>query len=89
MWAVDSIRCQPSVTQIKMLALAAQGKTREEIGRILFLSPNTVKNYLADVREMLSARNNTHAVALCIVYGHLVVDGETHQVSAPELELAA
>lgn len=79
---------QPSATQIKMLALAARGKTREEIALALSYSPWTVKTYLEEVRGLLGAANNTHAVALAIVAGHLQIDAAHGRVTAVELEFS-
>lgn len=80
--------CQPSTAQIRILVLCAQGHTREEIGRELCISPWTVKTHLDALRAELGARNITHAVAICVVTGHLLVDPLTKKISSPEVELA-
>jgi DNA-binding CsgD family transcriptional regulator len=80
---------QPTATQIKIVALAAQGLTTERVAQLLHLSKWTVKEYQDDLRKLLGATNIAHAVALCIVAGHLRVDHENHCVSAVELELVA
>lgn len=82
------IRTDAQVTkrQLVILSFCADGYSREEIGRKLFLSPETVKKDLDFLREELGARNVTHALAICIVAGHLVVRDDC--VEAPENALA-
>lgn len=87
---------QPTATEIKVIALFAQGLTREEVGRKLFISPLTVRDHLKNLREKLSeglpegqrVTNVTHCVSLCIVLGHLQIDSDHGRVTALELELA-
>jgi DNA-binding CsgD family transcriptional regulator len=67
---------RPNHRQLEIIQLYAVGKTREEIADELYLSRNTVKWYLADLRERLGARNTVHAVVLCISAGYLHVDAE-------------
>lgn len=76
---------RPSPTQMQVLALCAQGKSREEIGRALFLSPWTVKNYLDRARDRLGAVNVTHALAICMVREYLRVDPVLGEVVVTEI----
>lgn len=84
---MESPTAQLTPMQMRMLALCAQGLGREEIGATLFLSPWTVKRYLSDARELLHARNNTHAVAICILAGDLGVVDFEFDVAEVETEL--
>ena len=82
---------RPAPRHLKALALYAQGLTREEVGRELIVSPETVKAYLSQACELLDARNSRHAVTLCIARGYLCVDcrTETAYVPAPLDDLVA
>jgi DNA-binding NarL/FixJ family response regulator len=83
---------QPTTMEIKVITLAAQGKSREEIGRELFISPWTVRHYLDSLRNRLGTggkplTNVTHCLAVCIVQGHLQIDPINNCITAAELEL--
>lgn len=85
MGLVDDPR--PTALQLQMICMCAAGKTREEIGRELILSPHTVKTYLDRLREMIGARNITHAVVICISRGYLHVDLEASPTSIDRLRV--
>ena len=57
--------------QIDVLTHVADGRTTEEIARLLELSPHTVKNYLERIYERLGARDRTQAVAIALREGVL------------------
>lgn len=78
MLVVDSPR--PTPRQLDVLALAALGYTREEIGRELFISPWTVKVDLDQLRARISARNVAHALSICLMLGLLQVDARARAV---------
>lgn len=48
----------------RVMKWVAYGKSNEEIGQILGLSPATVKGHVQRVLEKLGASNRTHAVAM-------------------------
>ena len=48
--------------QLRLLTLAAKGMTYPEIGQVLGIDPNTVRNQLRDARLKLGAKNTSHAV---------------------------
>jgi len=50
----------------RVISLAAEGLTREEIGEQLSISVNGVGKHLDNIYCKLGARNVTHAVALAI-----------------------
>lgn len=52
-----------------MLTLAADGMTKDEIGRTLFIMEATVRRHMTDLREKLGARNTAHAVAIAVRRG--------------------
>lgn len=74
----------PTQRQLEILALHAEGLTRQEIGARLFLSPWTVRNQIVAVRERLGAENTLQALAICIARGYLCVDGRTERVYIPQ-----
>lgn len=49
---------------MEVLVLIAQGKTNEEIARILFLSPETIKSHVRHLLGKLNAANRAHAVGI-------------------------
>ena len=61
--------------QLQVLELMAEGYTAEEVGKMMFLSPKTVKKHTAEARWHLRARNTTHAVTLCYRMGLLSITG--------------
>jgi DNA-binding CsgD family transcriptional regulator len=76
--------------QLEVLSLSAQGLTRDEVGRVLHISPHTVKDHIDDARARLGARNVAHAFSICIARGYLCVDGRAECVFIPKpLELVA
>jgi two-component system response regulator DevR len=50
----------------RVLALVAEGKTNKEVGELLGLSDNTVKNYLGSVFEKLHLKRRSQAAAFYV-----------------------
>jgi len=63
-----------TVRQCEILALAALGSTNEEIAFELDLTVETVKHHLKRILPRLGARNRTHAVALAVDRGFVVLE---------------
>ena len=55
--------------ELECLAWSAMGKSVDEIGLILFLSPETVRIYLKRINKKLRAQNRAHAVAKAMALG--------------------
>jgi DNA-binding CsgD family transcriptional regulator len=55
--------------EIRVLALSAEGKTSEEIARILGLAKRTVDEHATTAEHKLHAASRAHAVALAIKAG--------------------
>ena len=57
--------------QTEVLFWAAQGRTNQEIGRILAVAPRTVEAYLSDVYKKLGVENRFAAIrcALTLLWG--------------------
>ncbi len=55
----------------RVLRLAAEGKVNKQIATELGLSPLTVKNHVARIRERLKAADKAHAVAIALRSGLL------------------
>jgi len=49
-----------------VLCLIADGRSNDEIGRELFISPQTVRTYVRKAMAKLQARNRTQAVATAL-----------------------
>jgi two-component system response regulator DesR len=61
-WETDD--CPLTPREIEILSLAARGRNVADIAAELFLSPGTVRNYLAAVVTKLNARNRVHAIRI-------------------------
>lgn len=59
---------KPHLTEreASVLRLVAGGYSNKEIGRSLFLSEGTIKNYVSDILLKLDCRDRTHAVLKAI-----------------------
>jgi len=68
--------------EIEVMTLTAKGKTRGEISRILSLSEETVKDYIARACRKLDAVNKTHAVALAVMLGLITPCGQRTPANA-------
>ena len=49
-----------------MLRLLSDGNSNEEIGKILFISPETVRTHVRKAMEKLDADTRTQAVAMAL-----------------------
>ncbi|MFZ2102544.1 MAG: helix-turn-helix transcriptional regulator [Oricola sp.] len=67
--AIDESHPRISTREHSCLAWTAEGKTSEEIGIILDLSPHTVNHYLGSAARKLGASNRMHAVAKAMRLG--------------------
>jgi DNA-binding CsgD family transcriptional regulator len=57
----------------EVVGLASGGMTTDEIANTMHLSPATVRTYLSRAEKKLGARNRTHAVALAVGRGIVVL----------------
>lgn len=55
----------------KVLRLAAEGKTTEEIASLIYLSAGTVRNYLSEASSKLGAKNRVEAARIAKQKGWL------------------
>lgn len=60
-----------------VLRLIAEGLTREEMGKRLNLSVNSIKRYISGLYNKLGAVNRADAIRIAITRGDLSVNGET------------
>jgi len=58
--------------EMQILQLVAQGETSKDIGKLVGLGEQTIKNYLVKIFEKTNARNRAHAVALAAQNGWLL-----------------
>ncbi|WP_340688603.1 response regulator transcription factor [Amycolatopsis coloradensis] len=61
-WGTED--CPLTPREVEILRLAANGHTVADIAAELFLSPGTVRNYLATVVTKLNARNRVDAIRI-------------------------
>lgn len=64
-----SIACNLTEREKEILSMISKGKSNTEIGRELFLSTFTVKNYVSRIIDKLEAKDRTQATAKAIQYG--------------------
>jgi DNA-binding CsgD family transcriptional regulator len=57
--------------EAEVLQLAADGLTNEEIAEKLWISYHTVRHHVKSVIRKLAAKNQQHAVAICLREGHI------------------
>ncbi len=59
---------KPSLTgrEIEVLGLVADGKTSRQIGDLLFISENTVKNHIRNILDKLGLHSRNEAVLYAI-----------------------
>lgn len=55
--------------QIRVLHLAAEGLTNEQIAHQMYLAPKTVGAVVSEAMRQLGARNRVHAVAIAMRSG--------------------
>ena len=61
--------CKLTDREKEILVSVSKGKSNAEIGRELFLSTFTVKNYVSKIIEKLEVKDRTEATAKAIQYG--------------------
>lgn len=66
---LPAVPCPMSDRQTEVVQLAAEGLTRQAIGRRLFVGENTVKTYLERARAAVGAQSTTHLVAIALRAG--------------------
>lgn len=72
--------------ECEVLGLIAQGMTNEEIGKQLFLSPETIKSHVRHILSKLSAKSRAHAVALGLRSGQIEFEQNEAAVRAHRYE---
>ncbi|NLY90778.1 MAG: response regulator transcription factor [Firmicutes bacterium] len=65
---------QLSPREREILPLVAQGKDNREIGRILFISEKTAKNYVTSIRKKLGLKNRTQIALFALKEGIINLD---------------
>jgi DNA-binding NarL/FixJ family response regulator len=75
-----SEKCQPdpldglSPREKEILPLVAQGLDNRQIGKMLFISEKTAKNYITSIRKKLGLANRTQIALYAIRQGLIEVD---------------
>jgi RNA polymerase sigma factor (sigma-70 family) len=63
------VGAEPSERELEVISLTAEGLSTTEIGEKMHISMETIKSHTKNLRWKLSARNTTHAVAICLREG--------------------
>lgn len=64
--------------QLEVLRLVWEGKTHDEIARLLVCSPRTINNHVKAVFDRLAVNNSISACRLALKYGWLEADEHSH-----------
>jgi transcriptional regulator EpsA len=75
-----------SAREIEIVGWLREGKSNEEMGRILGISALTVKNHLQRIYRLLGVGNRAHALARCL---ELRLLDQHQELAAPAASLAA
>lgn len=62
-----------SPREVDALTLLGIGKSRAQVSELLTISQHTLRVYVESAREKLGARNTTHAVAMAVSRGLIIV----------------
>ena len=62
-----------SPRETEVLDLLAKGLTGEEIAKLLFLSPETIRTHVRNAMEKLEAHTRVHAIAIAIRQGEIAL----------------
>lgn len=73
----------PTPRQLEILLLYANGSSEGKIAARLFLSQHTVHQQIKLARARLGAATVCQAVAICVAYGYLAVDGRLKVIYVP------
>jgi len=78
-----------SSRELEVLKLIAMGLTNAEIGKQLYVAPETIKSHVRMILAKLGARTRAHAVWLGVVEGWLTTSSpdETSDPSQPSREM--
>jgi len=74
--------------EIEILEYVARGYSNKQIGHVLGISEQTVKNHIASIMYKLKASDRTHAVVLAIRNGWLAIEEISETRSEEELASA-
>lgn len=61
---LQELEQEPTAREIEVLQLISEGLVNREIGKMLFLSEETVKSHVRHLLAKLQARSRAHAVAV-------------------------
>lgn len=75
-----------SERELEILRLVATGATNQQIGRELYISPNTVKTHLRNIFAKLAVESRTEATLCAIQRGLIAVEGQEGEGDAPAPE---
>ena len=62
--SLKELEQEPTAREIEVLQLISEGLVNREIGRMLFLSEETVKSHVRHLLAKLQSRSRAHAVAV-------------------------
>jgi DNA-binding NarL/FixJ family response regulator len=62
--SLQELEEEPTPREIQVLQLISEGLVNRDIGRVLFLSEETVKSHVRHLLAKLQARSRAHAVAV-------------------------
>ncbi len=73
--AARMMRSSLTIRELEILKMVAKGLTNKQIGRVLEISGNTVRNHVNSIIEKLEVSDRTEATTTAIQRGLIEVDG--------------
>ena len=77
----EAIAAPLTIRETQILSHIAEGNSNKQIGYILQISEQTIKNHVSSIMRKLNANDRAHAVVLAIRHGWISVE-ETPQLSS-------
>lgn len=68
------IRSKLNKIKARRLTHLANGNTAQEVAAIEHVELTTIKSTIQDIKQILSARNITHAVCIAIILGEISIE---------------
>jgi len=81
--AMESIAAPLTARETQILNYIAEGKSNKQIGYILKISEQTIKNHVSAILRKLNANDRAHAVVLAIRHGWISVEEEPPVANLP------
>ena len=66
-----------SARELEVLTLIGRGKNNDDISKLLFISPHTVKNHISSIYNKMRLNNRTQVALRALKMGLVSIDEES------------